>query len=346
MPEPIRDDNPLKGKLTQEQFDAGVKFYEADHVLTDSERLLIAADLKSVLFKSTSLSYLAGFIGLITPTIIHNARNKTLTGIKKFTIFKPPLSVISGIFAINMTSPPLTSYYFNQKKQELASSGKTNQVNMFNVIDPLQTGVLFLYFQNSAKNPSIKIEDPRTITLEKLEEIKNHHRNPNHAQAKEAQARAAQNSANQWDQVRAKGFGNENRESGRARADDGLQSYDYGNTGTDHGSSGANYGGANYGVSGSDYGVSGLDPDILGDRPKYETKGTYWDQVTNKGNTNTPPVNYNQGKYDFYTEPRDQRSTDPYSFDNSSENEYDQKPSYNSDQGSPTRSRWDEIRNN
>lgn len=101
MSDPNADTNPteynyLKSRLSPQQFQASIDFYEADSKLSPEDRLKLKQELQSVLVSNNLIGYSAGMIGLITPTIYYKLIKKQ-TPSKLSFIQKPFLSFFLGL---------------------------------------------------------------------------------------------------------------------------------------------------------------------------------------------------------------------------------------------------------
>lgn len=198
MSDPSKGENPLKKKLTKEQFDASVKFYEADHSLTPEDRDDIANDLQSILFKTSIIGYTGGMLGFLSPTAYYRFvkhRSIPANAIRPW-VYKPGLSFLLGLMTLTVVHPPVTKYYFNQFKGQLQDKPeKSRQLNAWNTFDYHQAGLFYVYYRSSAKNPALILEDPRSYTMEKLHQVR-------YIPTHDEQIRQKHGQLSHWDQLR------------------------------------------------------------------------------------------------------------------------------------------------
>lgn len=190
--------NPLKQRLSKDQFDASVKFYEADHALTPEDRVEIASDLQRLLFNTSIVGYTSGMLGFLAPTAYNKFvrhRSMPANAIRPW-IYKPMLSFFLGLVTLTIVHPPVTKVYFNKIKGQLQDSpGKLRQLNAWNSFDYHQAGLFYVYYRGSAKDPSLILEDPRSYRGETLPPVRYR---PTH----DEQIRQKQGQLTQWDQLR------------------------------------------------------------------------------------------------------------------------------------------------
>ena len=174
--------NPLQQRLSPKQFQASVKFYEADHQLKNEDRENIASDLQSVIFKTSIISYGSAMGNFALPTIIHNFQTS-----QKFfrpaggrlraipTIHKPFFSFLLGLTALLVTSQQATKYQFSKKIDSLQTQNTdSNQLRVWQAMDPKQAGLFYIYYRRTLMDPSFILKDPRTFTEKSLHEVHYH----------------------------------------------------------------------------------------------------------------------------------------------------------------------------
>lgn len=174
--------NPLQQRLSPKQFQASVKFYEADHQLKNEDRENIASDLQSVIFKTSIISYGLAMGNFALPTIIHNFQTS-----QKFfrpaggrlraipTIHKPFFSFLLGLTALLVTSQQATKYQFSKKIDSLQTQNtESNQLKVWQAMDPKQAGLFYIYYRRTLMDPSFILKDPRTFTEKSLHEVHYH----------------------------------------------------------------------------------------------------------------------------------------------------------------------------
>jgi hypothetical protein len=208
MSENNPENNPIKAKLTPKQFDASVKFYEADSVLSDADRFAIADDMQSILFKTSAMGYGSAILAFFTPTIYGRMSQKPTgvlpnppNGIRP-VIQKPFLSFVIALSTLLAVHQQGAKYYFNQQREKLEGiPEKIRQKNVWHAIDYHQCGLFYLYYKRSSTDASFKVDDPRTFTSENLHKVRYH---PPHVE----QIQKNHGLLSHWDQVRVQnGFG-------------------------------------------------------------------------------------------------------------------------------------------
>lgn len=156
--------NPLQKKLSPAQFNASVKFYEADHQLEPSDRSEIAHDLQNVVTLTSTAGYGAGMTGFFGPTIY----SKYVKGIKlpvgRF-LYKPFLSFMVGLSTMLVAHQAVGRVQFNSQISalEAQASTKSKQLQVWKAMDYHQAGLFYLYFRQSSTDPSFILKDPRTM---------------------------------------------------------------------------------------------------------------------------------------------------------------------------------------
>lgn len=155
--------NYLKSRLSLEQFQASIDFYEADSKLTPEDRLKLKQELQSVLVSNNLIGYSAGMIGLITPTIYYKLIKKQ-TPSKLSFIQKPFLSFFLGLANMMVVSTIVQRKSFNDK----ITSGELNgpQLDAWKHMEWHNVGAFYYYYLKSSKDPKYKLQDPRTVTVD------------------------------------------------------------------------------------------------------------------------------------------------------------------------------------
>lgn len=160
--------NPLQKKLTPDQFQASVNFYEADHALNNAERESIADDLQAVVTLSSVAGYGLGMAAFGSPTIYRKLTHKPslVAGVKNVGIIhKPMVSFMMGLAAMIVAHQLVAKWKFNSQIQQLeGNSEKTRQLNVWKTMDYHQAGLFFLYYKQSCRDSSYIIKDPRTYS--------------------------------------------------------------------------------------------------------------------------------------------------------------------------------------
>lgn len=209
-------DNPLLHKLTPKQFEASIKFYEADKQLSQEDRGEVAEDLQTIMYKTAFVGYGSAMGNFFIPTIAHRFQKPVTTSVPKPAvkplIYKPFLSFLIGLTALLITNQQVAKYQFSNKIESLeAETTKTKQLATWKAMDYHQASLFYLYYRKTAENPSYIVKDPRTYTDKSLHEV---HYNPpskDHHFTKAlgiGQNDASDNSMlSHWDQIRiANGF--------------------------------------------------------------------------------------------------------------------------------------------
>lgn len=178
---PVNTDNPLLHRLSPSQFQASVKFYEADHQLTMDDRRDIANDLQTVVPKigiASNLSAITGFFGL---TLYDRLKNRNPTQLLKVEpnplltrrfVKQPFVSFCIGLICMVLGGEVTARYQFSSKiNQLLMSPEKQRQLNVWNTLDYHQASLFFMYYKKSSEDPSFILKDPRKFTEKELHEV-------------------------------------------------------------------------------------------------------------------------------------------------------------------------------
>lgn len=174
-------DNPLLDKLSPTQFNATVKFYEADQKLTQEDRNDIANDIIKRARYSTVVGLGASTLVMFAPTAysrIMKIQPPFVPGpknsLRRPLLYKPLLSFLLSVATMLFVNQRVGAYQFTQRVKELEASGtKENQLGVWKAMDYHQAAVYFLYFKKSSVDPSIILQDPRTATTQSLAEYAN-----------------------------------------------------------------------------------------------------------------------------------------------------------------------------
>lgn len=171
--------NPLLHKLTPKQFEASVKFYEADQKLKTEDREAVAEDLQSIMLKTAFIGYGSAMGNFFIPTIVNRFQNPKRVGVpntSRFSIHRPFLSFLIGLTALMVTNQQVAKYQFSKEIDSLqGDSSKKHQMEVWKAMDYHQASLFFLYYRKTAENPSFIIKDPRTYTEKTQHEV---HYNP------------------------------------------------------------------------------------------------------------------------------------------------------------------------
>lgn len=178
---PVSSDNPLLHRLSPSQFQASVKFYEADHNLTLDDRREIANDLQVMVPKigiASNISAISGFFGL---TIYDRLKNRNPTQLLKVEpnplmarrfVKQPFVSFCIGLICMVIGGEVTARYQFNSKMDQLQSiPDKQRQLEVWKTLDHHQASLFFMYYKKSSEDPSYILKDPRTFTERELHEV-------------------------------------------------------------------------------------------------------------------------------------------------------------------------------
>lgn len=171
-----QNDNPLLQKLTPQQFDASIKFYEADKELKPEDRGEVAKDLQSIMYKTAFIGYGSAIGNFFLPTIVNRFQRPPIptapTNKVKPIIHKPFLSFIIGLTAMLITNQQVAKYQFSKKIDSFeAEPSKKNQLEVWKAMDYHQASLFFLYYRKTTDNPSFVVKDPRSYTGKSLHEV-------------------------------------------------------------------------------------------------------------------------------------------------------------------------------
>lgn len=215
-------ENPLLHKLTPQQFEASVKFYEADHQLLHEDRQVIAQDLQNVVFSTAFFGYGAGVSSFMIPTAYYalaqgnQATVRRSAPVPRGLIKKPFLSFLIGVTAMMVTNQQVCKYKFNSKIQEEDQSS-SNRAAVWKSMDYHQASLFYLYYRKTAENPDFIIQDPRKIDNQSLHKV---HYDPHKDPHKDEHFTSTLGLNNgeglsHWDQIRLNnGFGVSKEEGG------------------------------------------------------------------------------------------------------------------------------------
>ena len=173
-------DNPLLQKLGADQFRASVRFYEADQKLTETDREQIAEDLKSILLKTNFVGYGSSIVGFLLPTAYYRFKGIKIQpiaapGMKPYTplVQRPFLSFLMGLTTLLVANQQAAKYQFQQKLNSYRDTyTESNQADAWKAMDYHQSGLFYLYYLRTAKDPSFIIKDPRTYSKEQQHQVR------------------------------------------------------------------------------------------------------------------------------------------------------------------------------
>lgn len=202
------EQNPLLKKLTPKQFDASVKFYEADQQLLQLDRKVIAEDLQNIVFSTAFFGYGTAVSTFLIPTAYYNLKKGNSATVSRTApvprgfIKKPFLSFLIGVTTMMITNQQICKYKFSSKIQE-AEQNSSTQSAVWKAMDYHQASLFYLYYRKTAENSDFIVQDPRTVNEQTLHKV---HYNP----PKEQHFSTTLNNEelSHWDQIRlANGFG-------------------------------------------------------------------------------------------------------------------------------------------
>ncbi|CAH6720876.1 hypothetical protein CLIB1444_04S09912 [[Candida] jaroonii] len=162
-------DNPLLNKLSKDQFNASVKFYEADSQLSHENRVSLESHLKGTLLKIGLVSYTVATLGFSGPSIY---KRFYLGGPTKL-IHRPFLSFLTGVSSLIMGNELAGRYYYQRKSEELKS--QTLEYDAWNAMERHQLSLFYLYYLKTSQDESYKVKDPRSFRSNDLHQV---HYNP------------------------------------------------------------------------------------------------------------------------------------------------------------------------
>lgn len=163
--------NPLMKIMNNLQFEQSVRFYEADQALTHDDRKVMTSDMESILFQSFLVTSPAIALGVYLPTLIVRMRRKPVA--YSGMLYRPFLSIFSGLFMAQITNNLAVLYMFKQK----ASTDDTDERRKaWGTMDFHSPALFYLYFKKTASDPSYILPDPRTVTKEELHKV--HYKTP------------------------------------------------------------------------------------------------------------------------------------------------------------------------
>lgn len=197
-PTSINDFNPLRNKLSPQQFEASVKFYEADHDLEASDRGEIAEGLRDIVLKTAFVGYGSAVAGFSLPTLYNRFQVAAGPQATRPLIYRPFLSFMIGLSSLMIMNQQSAKYSFNKKINSLLDTSKLRQLNVWKAMDYHQAALFYLYYRKTAENPSMIIPDPRTFTEKQLHEV---HYNPNNTRVEKHDSNH-QTTAPHWEEIR------------------------------------------------------------------------------------------------------------------------------------------------
>ncbi|KAK6202259.1 uncharacterized protein RJT21DRAFT_18509 [Scheffersomyces amazonensis] len=203
-----REENPLLEKLSPQQFEASVHFYEADQKLSPEDREELASELGRALLRTNFMGYGAAAIGAFAPTIYKISQTKSLPAGGK--IYKPFGSFFIGLTTLLVSNQLAGKYYFNQSAQR-----DLKHQEIWRAMDYHQLGLFYLYYLRTAKDSSFIAKDPRTFSKSKQHEV--HYSPPPHM----SQNESSTTPLTQWDKIRiSNGFAIDDRKKSISTDDD------------------------------------------------------------------------------------------------------------------------------
>lgn len=181
---PTHEQNPLLQKLTPKQFNAGVKFYEADQQLNTQDRKELSDDLGKIVTRTAVGSYfcgMLGFFGLTGYNRLVNPRkglNVLPDPLKRGRVIHQPfLSFLIGLTTMIATNEMTGRYLFSKKIEQLKDNPNgQNQLQVWQAMDHHQASLFFLYYKRTSEDASFILKDPRSFTEKSLHEV--HYRPP------------------------------------------------------------------------------------------------------------------------------------------------------------------------
>ncbi|EDK37586.2 hypothetical protein PGUG_01684 [Meyerozyma guilliermondii ATCC 6260] len=219
-------ENPLLQKLTPKQFDASVKFYEADHQLSHEDRQVIAEDLQNVVFSTAFYGYGAGVSSFMIPTAYYTLTQGNSATVRRSApvprgFFKKPfLSFLIGVTAMMVTNQQVCKYKFNRKIQE-EDQTSSHRAAVWKSMDYHQASLFYLYYRKTAENPDFIVQDPRKVDSQSLHKV--HYEPSKDEHFTSTLGMKNDEGLSHWDQIRlANGFG-VSKEEGGSREEGGSK---------------------------------------------------------------------------------------------------------------------------
>ena len=148
----------LRLRLTPEQFEKCVKFYEADNQLTTEDRLKMRDELQLIIVGHRLVSYGAGMVGFLAPTIYYRFILKKIPNKISF-VQKPFLSFILGLTNMLIYSSISRKKGLENKLQSGALNER--QANAWRNMDWFNAPTFYAYYSKTAIDPKFKLKDPR-----------------------------------------------------------------------------------------------------------------------------------------------------------------------------------------
>lgn len=203
-------DNPLLHKLTPRQFDASVKFYEADHQLLQDDRKVIADDLQNVVFTTALYGYGAAATTFLIPTAYYNYTQRNSVNRHRVRpvpglIKRPFISFLTGLTFMLLTNQQVCKYKFLLQIQE-AEQTSEKRAQVWKAMDYHQASLFYLYYRKTAENPDFIVQDPRLFNSNSMHKV--HYDPPKDEHFTSTFSLAKGEELSHWDQIRmANGFG-------------------------------------------------------------------------------------------------------------------------------------------
>lgn len=167
--------NPLLNKLTPAQFEATVRFYEADRHLTAEDRGSVAKDLQKMVFYLSVAGYTVGMLAFFGPTLLRRfstvSRVPSVAGLK-WRVHRPLLSLVIGWASMMAVKSLVMTSMFRSRVNDVTQDGTSERVlDAWKAMDPHFAGIFYHYFRKTAHNPQMVFPDPRTVTEKSLRDM-------------------------------------------------------------------------------------------------------------------------------------------------------------------------------
>ncbi|KAG7664966.1 uncharacterized protein J8A68_001494 [[Candida] subhashii] len=161
-------ENPLKERLSPQQFQHTVEFYEADQKLNHDDRIEMAQQLRDVITGSSYVSYGAGFAMSTLPTLYYQFLLRKPINTKRF-VQRPFISFLFGLSGLVTTRQYALESQLRNKEANITNP-RIQQV--WKILRPTEVPLFYFYYIQSAKDPSIIAKDPRGFTKEMFENVR------------------------------------------------------------------------------------------------------------------------------------------------------------------------------
>lgn len=164
--------NPLLSKLTPAQFDATVRFYEADRHLTTEDRAVVAKDLQRIVFNLSVAGYTASMLAFFGPTLLRRYRMPVKVALGaglNWRIHRPLFSLFLGWATMMAVKSQVMTSMFRSRAGTVNEDNSNERVaNVWQAMDPHFAGMFYYYFRKTAQFPELVFPDPRTVTEQSL----------------------------------------------------------------------------------------------------------------------------------------------------------------------------------